>query len=79
MMRVGIGRESVWSATAPMQLFGTPYLAPVGNPGRTYDLSANGERFLMIKSASADPTSQLPSFIVVQNWHEELKQRVPVR
>ena len=42
--------------------------------GRTYDVGADG-RFLMIKRAK--PDSSGPSLVVVQNWFEELKRRVP--
>jgi serine/threonine-protein kinase len=43
---------------------------------RTYDVSLDGSRFLMIRVRNADRQSQL---IVVQNWSEELKVRVPAR
>jgi hypothetical protein len=43
--------------------------------GRTYDLSRDGTRFLMIKRELGE--SSTPSFVVVVNWSEELKQRVP--
>jgi serine/threonine-protein kinase len=43
---------------------------------RTYDISPDGSRFLMIKIANVNRQSSL---IVVQNWSEELKLRVPVR
>ncbi len=43
---------------------------------RTYDVSRDGSRFLMIKVENAD---RRRSFIVVQNWSEELKGRVPIR
>jgi Tol biopolymer transport system component len=43
---------------------------------RTYDVSPDGSRFLMIKIGSGKRQSSL---IVVQNWSEELKVRVPVR
>jgi Tol biopolymer transport system component len=41
---------------------------------RTYDVLPDGSRFLMIKIANAN---RLPSLIVVQNWQEELKLRLP--
>jgi eukaryotic-like serine/threonine-protein kinase len=47
-------------------------------PGRSYDISPDGKRFLVLK----DPPSALQSIRhleVVLNWHEELKQRVPTR
>jgi hypothetical protein len=43
---------------------------------RTYDLSADGSRFLMVKQGDASRPS---SIVVVQNWFEELKARVPAR
>ena len=42
-----------------------------------YDVAADGQRFLMIKSSVPDPGAQQMN--VVLNWFEELKQRVPVR
>ncbi len=48
----------------------------VGTPGRTYDISPDGERFLMIKESGSDETSST-EFILVQNWFEELKRLVP--
>ena len=43
---------------------------------RTYDVTPDASRFLMIKIGNANRQSSL---IVVQNWAEELKVRVPVR
>ena len=46
--------------------------------GRAYDVSPDGERFLMLKEdASSQDTSTEPYFIVVQNWFEELRRLVP--
>jgi serine/threonine-protein kinase len=51
----------------------------VNNTGRTYDVSRDGQRFLMLKDAAAARRASRPDIIVVQNWQEELKQRVPTR
>ena len=40
--------------------------------GRAYDVSPDGQRFLMIKD-DANPLE----LILVQNWFEELKRLVP--
>ena len=40
---------------------------------RTYDVSLDGHRFLMIKES---PASLRPSLVVVENWTEELKRLV---
>jgi len=48
----------------------------------TYDVSSDSQRFLLIKdNAATDQTSTAPpaSMVVVLNWLEELKQRVPVK
>ena len=47
---------------------------------RSYDVSPDGERFLMIKRAGAatTETGARPEAILVQNWTEELKRLVPV-
>jgi serine/threonine-protein kinase len=44
---------------------------------RTYDVSADGQRFLRIKVAAVGDDPQF--VIVVQNWIEELKRLVPAR
>jgi len=38
-----------------------------------------GDRFLVLKPAPEQPASTIPDrLVVVENWIEELKQRVPV-
>ena len=64
----------------PAKVFDARYF--VGNAGRTYDVSPDGQRFLMIKdNASSDQASTAPpaSMVVVLNWFEELKARLPAR
>jgi len=49
-----------------------------GGGARTYDVSPDGRRFLMIKNTGgSDQTPALQSLVVVQNWFEELKRPVP--
>jgi hypothetical protein len=48
---------------------------PAGVGGRTCDVSADGQRFLMIRPASGSP----PNIIVVPNWDDELKRLVPTK
>jgi len=43
-------------------------------------VSPDGERFLVLKEETgAAQTTTMPSFVVVQNWTEELKRLIPVR
>ena len=45
---------------------------------RNYDISADGQRFLMIKEAGATTDdAREPEIILVQNWLEELKRLAP--
>ncbi len=44
------------------------------NPGPAYDVSHDGERFLMIRLPVSDPETEI---VVVQNWFEELTRLVP--
>jgi len=50
---------------------------PPGVGATTYDVSPDGRRFLMIKSASAGIANVAPfRFVIVENWVEELKRLV---
>ena len=44
--------------------------------GRTYDLSLDGSRFLMIKQQAT--AGEAAALVVVLNWFEELKRLVPI-
>ena len=76
IMGAAIETEPTFNAGNPRSVFDGPYLADF----RSFDISLNGERFLMIKRPSVAPAapSDPPSLTVVLNWFEELKQRLPV-
>lgn len=65
----------------PELLFEGPYqTGGAGGSHPNYDVSADGQRFLMVRS-DAQPEASGPSrpqINVVANWFEELRQRVPV-
>ena len=78
LMRVGVAPGPIWAPTAPTKLFEGRYGAAASQSGRTYDISPDGKRFLMIKPIdSAGQTAVPASLVVVQNWREELKRLVP--
>ena len=57
------------------ELFRGPYATAANAAVRpNYDVSPDGERFLMLKPVERAPLTQIK---VVRNWHEELKRRVP--
>ena len=80
-MRVGVARATSWAATTPTLLIKESYFTvPGGFLGRTYDVSPDGQRFLMIKvGGGSDQTAVPPQIIVVQHWTEELKRLVPTK
>jgi serine/threonine-protein kinase len=50
---------------------------PGGTGGRTYDVSPDGRRFLMIQQRDSAPQPPVTHVVLVQNWLEELKRLVP--
>jgi Tol biopolymer transport system component len=76
LMVVDIAADAALVASTPRVLFEGEYEASVGgNNGRDYDISPDGQRFVMVKSS----TGQSSQIDVVINWFEELKQRVHVK
>ena len=76
LMAVGVQTEPSFAPGAAEEVFGGYYAPGGGAVGRTYDISPDGERFLMIKESGSDETSST-EFILVLNWFEELKRLVP--
>ena len=67
---------SAFTASAPSRLETTAYTTT--GVWRSYDISPDGQRFLVLKENANDTqASELPGFVVVQNWVEELKRLVP--
>jgi eukaryotic-like serine/threonine-protein kinase len=74
MMAADIATQPTFSAGKPRMLFEGPYVPP-SELVSFYDASGDGQRFLMLKpTEQAQATTQI---VVVQNWFEELKQKVP--
>jgi hypothetical protein len=74
MMVVTVSTNPDFSPAAPVMLFEGRYdVDPLGNDTRNYDVTPDGERFLMIRRDD-DPERQLN---VVLNWFQELKRLVP--
>jgi eukaryotic-like serine/threonine-protein kinase len=75
LMRVSVEASAAWAAGVPTRLFTGPYLDAdtSGFNGRTYDISLDDRRFLMIKDQDTRAATG-PSLIVVEHWTEELKK-----
>jgi eukaryotic-like serine/threonine-protein kinase len=81
LLSVPVETTATFSAGTPTTVFeGSYFSPPVGLAGRTYDVSPDGQRFLMIKDAPAgDPNVAPASIDVVLNWFEELKRLLPTK
>ena len=80
LMRALVKMGSTFEHGTPEKLFDAPYLVrhAGGGLGRMYDVSADGQQFLMTKeTGEADERPPSPRIILVQNWFEELKRLVP--
>ena len=80
-VEAGVGFE----VGTPALVVEGPYYEPLAvYPGRAYDISPDGQQFLMLKERAApgsdadDPFAGLTQIHVVQNWFQELLERVPV-
>ena len=74
--------------TKPTLRFGTPKMLFKNTnlsfnvfTGTPWDIHPDGKRFLMMKLPDTSPSSEeapKPKIIIVTNWFEELKERVPI-
>ena len=81
IMSVSVEPGRKWTPGMPTKVIEKPYFGGVGNSSpRTYDVSPDGQRFLMLKQVATPDQSAAPArIVVVQNWLEELKRLVPLR
>ena len=77
MMAADISTQAGFTAGKPRQLFESRYrMNAVGQADANYDVSSDGQRFLMLKPVEQEHAA--PTQInVVLNWTEELKRLVP--
>jgi hypothetical protein len=74
MMVVDVSTRPDLSLSTPRVLFEQRYAFGSAQTVANYDVSPDGQRFLMVKDDSASGR-----FNLVLNWHEELKRLVPTR
>ena len=75
MMAVNITTEPTFVAGRPRPLFEWKYGS--STPIRSWDVSRDGERFLVTKRAEESDPEPRTHLNLVLNWHEELQARVP--
>ena len=77
MMIVRIETEPAFTHGSPQVLFTGSYFR---SRNRNYDISPDGQRFLMLKEVEQTEETSAPTqdaLIIVLNWFEELKRLVP--
>ena len=81
VMAVAVDTEPTFKPGKPVLLFRGIYVAGRGE-GVPWDIHPDGKRFLMMKPPAAEgdeSAAEIPhKIIIVTNWFEELKERVPV-
>ena len=79
MMAAPIQSGFTFAAGTPVKLFEGRYFPPPGPTysERSYDVSADGRGFLMIKKEG--DLSQVPGIVVIESWLDELRARVPAK
>ena len=81
MFVVAVATAPALKVGKPVQLFeGSYYTSPTGSPRPQYDVTRDGQRLLLLGSASGATVSLArPRIVVVQDWFDELMRRVPTR
>jgi len=64
-----------WHAGTPTTVLDSRYAAPTDM--FNYDISPDGQRFLMFKDTGRDATATTAGIVIVLNWVEELRRRLP--
>jgi serine/threonine-protein kinase len=77
LMAVPVSTTPAFSVGTPRMLFEGPFRID-GGSFRNYDVTADGQRFLMVQEVQRPP-ARVSQMVLVQNWIEELKQRVPAK
>ena len=80
LISVPVQTAQAFSAGNATKVFETRYYSSSGIGSRPFDVSRDGQRFLMIKDSAGTGQDTPPvSMVVVLNWFEELKARVGSR
>ena len=77
VMSVAVEIHTEFKFDAPTRLFQVPYFNSDTALGSLWDISPDGNRFLMLKNSSPESGTQ-PEIKIILNWFEELKELVPV-
>jgi hypothetical protein len=77
VMAADVSTQPTFSSGRPRMLFQGKYVrSDFPLTGFAYDVSSDGQRFLMVEETGGNTAAQIN---VVLNWAEELKRRVPMK
>lgn len=75
-MTVPVTTDPEFTFGTPRELFRGRF--EIDRPPRSYDVTADGERFFFIQARERAPEI-ITQIHVAENWHQELKRLVPLR
>ena len=81
LLSVQVETEPTFSARTPESLFGLNGYTIFGANRRQFDGAPSGDRFVVVKpsvSGQVGDGDVLLGMVIVENWFEELKERVPI-
>ena len=76
LVAVTVTTAPTFSLGLPRVLFEGPFRTD--GPFRGYDVTPDGQRFLMVRAIEQSP-ERVSQMVFVQNWFEELKRLVPTK
>jgi hypothetical protein len=76
-MSARVETEPSFRVTGADELFVVDADVLIGDGTSFYDVSSDDQRFLMGREVRVSTTGDTPEYILVQNFFEELKRRVP--
>ncbi len=74
LMAISVSTEGAFTLGQPQHLFESSDLLQPGGSTPTYDVSADGERFVMIAPVEGEESAP-PAIRIVQNWYDEFRER----
>jgi serine/threonine-protein kinase len=77
MMAVDVTIGDTFRAGRPRQMFEADFGVTI--PNRSYDVTRDATRFIVILRDDAKPAAPITEIVLVQNWFEELKRLAPAR
>jgi Tol biopolymer transport system component len=79
-MTTSISTDPSFRPATPRVLFALPavYTGGIGRSTRQWDITADGERFIVINPGTGSADEGAGQVVLVLNWLEELKRLVPV-